>query len=317
MNREAKRLLAVNGLYALVPLLLLWIPQLFAGLQLEAYGPGYVLYMVGMEAGIIAVPALAYLLTPFGRASARDFFAQKPTSAILLVVPLAFCAYFFVNGVTACWLAVLQMLGLTPAASAVPQPEGAGQFWLALFTIAVVPALCEEFFFRGVLLPRLLRNLRPAAAVLLAGCLFGLVHGDLSALPGHVLLGIGLCLVAYWTRSIWYTVLWHVLQNGIAVLIVSLSSEILEAAGTAQSAALAQQPVALLAGGLMLLVPFGVGTALFLSLLYITTRGQRQAPLVREEARAPFWAWTPLAVGLACSLTLYVLSTVQIMGGGL
>ena len=108
MNREAKKLLAVNCLYAVIPLLLMLIPLLFSGVEMEAYGPGYVLYMVGVEAGIIAVPALLYFLTPLGRSCAQDVFSQKPTSAILLMVPLAFCAYFFVNGVTACKIAIQQ-----------------------------------------------------------------------------------------------------------------------------------------------------------------------------------------------------------------
>lgn len=317
MNREAKKLLAVNCLYAVIPLLLMLIPLLFSGVEMEAYGPGYVLYMVGVEAGIIAVPALLYFLTPLGRSSAQDVFSQKPTSAILLMVPLAFCAYFFVNGITACWMALLQALGLATVASNVAAPQGPAQLAAALFVIAAVPALCEEFFFRGVLLPSLLRRLRPGAAIVLGGCLFGLVHGDLSALPGHVLLGIGLCLVAYWTRSIWYVVVWHFLQNGIAVFITYFSGAMLEALGTAQSAAAAQEPAFLFLGGVLLLIPFSVGTALFLALLWITTRSHRSAPLPRAEGRAPVWVWAPVLVALLCAACLYALSGVQMAGGGL
>ena len=191
------------------------------------------------------------------------------------------------------------------------------QLAAALFVIAAVPALCEEFFFRGVLLPSLLRRLRPGAAIVLGGCLFGLVHGDLSALPGHVLLGIGLCLVAYWTRSIWYVVVWHFLQNGIAVFITYFSGAMLEALGTAQSAAAAQEPAFLFLGGVLLLIPFSVGTALFLALLWITTRSHRSAPLPRAEGRAPAWVWAPVLVALLCAACLYALSGVQMAGGGL
>ena len=257
------------------------IPLLFSGVEMEVYGPGYVLYMVGVEAGIIAVPALLYFLTPLGRSSAQDVFSQKPTSAILLMVPLAFCAYFFVNGVTACWMALLQAHHERRQRRFHP------------------------------------RRLRPGAAIVLGGCLFGLVHGDLSALPGHVLLGIGLCLVAYWTRSIWYVVVWHFLQNGIAVLITYFSGAMLEALGTAQSAAAAQEPAFLFLGGVLFLIPFSVGTALFLALLWITTRSHRSAPLPRAEGRAPVWVWAPVFVALLCAACLYALSGVQMAGGGL
>ena len=148
MNREAKKLLAVNCLYAVIPLLLMLIPLLFSGVEMEVYGPGYVLYMVGVEAGIIAVPALLYFLTPLGRSSAQDVFSQKPTSAILLMVPLAFCAYFFVNGVTACWMALLQALGLATVAWNVAAPQGPAQ--LAGFRDIGDPDLAAALAGRGV-----------------------------------------------------------------------------------------------------------------------------------------------------------------------
>ena len=317
MNREARKLLVVNALYALIPLLLAGLPLLFSGMTLEAYGPGYALYMIGMEAGIIALPALLFFRTPLGREVQSEGFWQRPKSALLLVLPLALCAYFFVNGVTACWLALLQALGLSQAAAAVPSPQTPGELAVALLVVAVVPALSEEFFFRGVLLPRLARHFSPAAAILLGGALFALVHGDLASLPGHLLLGAGLALAAYWTRSIWYTALWHFLQNGIAVLITYFSGAMLEALGTAQSAAAAQEPAFLFLGGVLLLIPFSVGTALFLALLWITTRSHRSAPLPRAEGRAPVWVWAPVLAALLCAACLYALSGMQMAGGGL
>ena len=123
--------------------------------------------------------------------------------------------------------------------------------------------------------------------------------------------------MAYWTRSIWYVVVWHFLQNGIAVLITYFSGAMLEALGTAQSAAAAQEPAFLFLGGVLLLIPFSVGTALFLALLWITTRSHRSAPLPRAEGRAPVWVWAPVFVALLCAACLYALSGVQMAGGGL
>lgn len=87
--------------------------------------------------------------------------------------------------------------------------------------------------------------------------------------------------------------------------------------GTAQSAAAAQEPAFLFLGGILLLIPFSVGTALFLALLWITTRSHRSAPLPRAEGRAPVWVWAPVFVALLCAACLYALSGVQMAGGGL
>ena len=322
MKPEARRLLAVNCLYALIPVLLLTLPHLMNKQAMEAYGARYSAYMVGLEFAVIALPTLIYFLTPWGRDLTKFFWAQRPTWAILLMVPLAFCAYFLVNGLTVAWLVVLNALGLEQVAQTVPIPQSLGQLGIAVLIIALSPALCEEFFFRGTLQPVLTRHMKPWAAIVLCGCLFGLIHGQLAALPGHVLLGVGLCLVAYLTRSIWYTVVWHFLQNAMAVGMGFLSPYLLrflESAGQTQmeaADAIAQQPIAMLGSAIMLVTTFGTGTALFLVLLWLATRSHRKAPVERAAQRPPLLVWLPLLVALGCAVYLYVVSGMQMVGGG-
>jgi membrane protease YdiL (CAAX protease family) len=320
MREDAKKLLAVNLLYALIPVLLLLIPQMTGRMEMAAYGAQYSAIMVALEFGVIALPTLIYFVTPWGRELARHFWAQRPTAGIFLVIPLAICAYFLVTGITALWIAMLGALGMTAPPQSAPLPATAGQLGVSVLVIGLVPALCEEFFFRGTLQPVLSRHLRPWAAIVLCGCLFGLIHGQLAALPGHVLLGIGLCLVAYWTRSIWYTVLWHFLQNSLAMGMGYLSSTLLHEAealgGVEAQAAQAGDPLLLLVGGLMLIVPFAIGTAVFLVLLYLTTKRHRETPVACAQARPSFLCWTPLLIALACAVYMYVTSGAAMLGGG-
>ena len=320
MREDAKKLLAVNLLYALIPVLLLLIPHLTGRMEMAAYGAQYSAVMVALEFGIIALPTLIYFVTPWGRELARHFWAQRPSAAILLIIPLAICAYFLVTGITALWVALLSALGMTAPQQATPLPATPGQLGVSVLVIGLAPALCEEFFFRGTLQPVLARHMKPWAAVVLCGCLFGLIHGQLAALPGHVLLGIGLCLVAYWTRSIWYTVLWHFLQNSLAMGMGYLSSALLKQAealsGVEAQAAQASDPFMLLAGGLMLIVPFAIGTALFLGLLYLTTKRHRETTVARAQARPSLLCWTPLLIALACAVYMYVTSGAALLGGG-
>lgn len=320
MRQETKRMLTVTGLYALMPLLLILIPKLFAGAKLEAYGAAYNAYMVLMEFGVIALPALIWLLTPQGRPAAKDFWRAKPTGAILLVIPLAICAYFCVNGVTVAWFILLQQFGITQMPQTVPAPQSGAQMAIGLAVISLTPALCEEFFFRGVLQPALHRNVKPWMAIVLGGCLFALVHGQLIAMPAHMLLGIGLCLVAYWTRSVWYTALWHVMQNGIAVALSFFSENALQATGAADEsmALLTQQPLLMLISAGSMILMFGVGAAVFLILLYFTTQKHRTQPVVcnAAEERAQGYAYAPLILAAAAILYLYVTGTMMLMGGG-
>lgn len=319
MNRESRQLLTINALYALIPVLLMIVPRLFAKAELAPYGAGYAAYMSLVEFGVIVLPALLWCCTPAGRPAARALWVRRPGPELLLVAPLACCSYFAINGVTVLWTLLLGALGLGQVQQTIAPPQTGGQLAVGLLVIALIPALCEEAFFRGVLQPALHRRLPPWAAVVLGGCLFGLVHGQLAALPGHVLLGIGLCLVAYWTRSVWVTMLWHLIQNGIALVISYFYGAILQASqgmtGMDASAMLTQQPLMMAISALMLLFSFGAGTALFLALLWATTRAHRERPVTRAQESVHPLAWSPLLLAAVCIAIQYARSGISMWGG--
>lgn len=329
MRNETRKMLAVNLLYALIPVLLLVVPLFMSDLQLQAYGLPFSVYMIVLEVGVIAVPALLYFLTPDGRRAAGDFgrSAKKPGAPLLLVLPLSFCAYFFINGVTLVWMAVLNSVGMTQIPQSVPAPQTAQQLGVALLVVALVPALAEEFFFRGVLQPALHKHMKPWQAIVLGGCMFALIHGQMLSMPGHVLLGMGLCWVMYATRNIWYGILWHFLQNGLAMLISFASSYMLQMtqsmpgmdAAAQQSAEALSTPIMLI-GGIAFMVMFGAGTALFGMLLWYTTRQHRTEAnhvLARQERAPGAVAWLPLVIALGCVVFMYVTSGMEMLGAGL
>lgn len=316
MEQKTRRFMAVNVLYALIPILLLFVPLLIPKAEFVAYSVEYCAYMVLMECGVIVLPTLVYACLPNGKGIVRSLWLQKPDTSLLLVIPLAFCAYFAVNGATVVWMLLLQMLGMEQIEQTLAAPQNGAQLAAALAIVALIPALCEEFFFRGVLQPALHQQMKPWAAILLGGCLFGLVHGQLAALPAHVLLGIGLCLVAYWTRSIWYTVVWHLIQNGMSVLILYASDAMMQVSGADSAAMMEQQPVAMLLSAGSMMMVFGGGTALFLVLLYLTTRDQRKQ-IVRCAEDRPHWVvWMPLLAAMVCIVYRYVISGIAMLGGG-
>jgi sodium transport system permease protein len=98
-------------------------------------------------------------------------------------------------------------------------PEGMGVAELVLL-LAVLPAVCEEVAFRGVLLYGLSKRLGPVALCLVVGGIFGLFHVSLFRILPTAYLGLILALVVVLTGSILPAVLWHALNNA-AVLVPS------------------------------------------------------------------------------------------------
>jgi sodium transport system permease protein len=86
---------------------------------------------------------------------------------------------------------------------------------LLLISFALLPAVCEEFLFRGFLLSGLRTLVRPWGMCVIVGVVFGLFHTDLVRIPVVSLLGIVLAYVCWRGGSIFPVVFIHFLHNGL------------------------------------------------------------------------------------------------------
>jgi len=98
--------------------------------------------------------------------------------------------------------------------------SGEGSRPLLFLTMAVVPAITEEFFFRGLLqgtLQRVLPHKRWLPIILSAG-IFALFHGAIVGFPSRMLLGLMLGYLAVDSRNLRLPILLHFLNNTLALL---------------------------------------------------------------------------------------------------
>jgi sodium transport system permease protein len=94
----------------------------------------------------------------------------------------------------------------------------------ALVVFALIPAICEELAFRGFILSGLEREHRTRSAILLSALMFGFLHVLLSLfqqLFNATLLGIVLGLLAVRSGSILPGILFHFVNNALAVALGS------------------------------------------------------------------------------------------------
>ena len=106
-------------------------------------------------------------------------------------------------------------------------PNGIIGFVISVLSMAVAPALLEEFIFRGAIMGTLLK-FGKGFAIFTSALLFGLVHGNLVQIPFAFMVGIILGVLTLRTGSIWTAVIVHFLNNFISVCLDYLSKNISE-----------------------------------------------------------------------------------------
>ena len=99
-----------------------------------------------------------------------------------------------------------------------PFPQTAVGYIILTLNVAVVPALIEEFVFRGVILQPL-RKYGDKFAIIVSSVLFGLMHGNMTQIPFAFLVGMALGYFCITTGSIWTSVTVHFLNNLSSVIL--------------------------------------------------------------------------------------------------
>jgi len=102
----------------------------------------------------------------------------------------------------------------------VSDQHGRGLF-VNLLLVALTPAVCEEMFFRGVVLRGLATRLPPLGAAVLTGVLFGLYHLDVWRLLPSTTLGVLLSLLALRSGSLVPAMVAHFLNNAVLVILAT------------------------------------------------------------------------------------------------
>lgn len=104
--------------------------------------------------------------------------------------------------------------------------DNVGQLLANLVVIALVPAVCEELFFRGTL-QQLMRKWvgNPHVAVIVTAVVFSLAHGEVFAFVPRFVLGALLGYLFYYSGSILVNIVAHFVNNATVVVAYYLSTQ--------------------------------------------------------------------------------------------
>jgi uncharacterized protein len=183
---------------------------------------------------VVAALYLARLAAPlrpadfgFRRPEVTVFGARLPSFAGgALAVVLAGVSYYVV---TAIYAAAFNLHGSDKLPSELGVSHSTAALVGAAVFVCVIAPIAEEFFFRGFLFGALRKwrigpnssgTFETVVAAVITGILFGLAHtGSASSryLIPLGLLGFALCLVRWWTRSLYPCIALHSINNSLAL----------------------------------------------------------------------------------------------------
>ncbi|NLK48266.1 MAG: CPBP family intramembrane metalloprotease [Bacteroidales bacterium] len=91
--------------------------------------------------------------------------------------------------------------------------------------IAIIPAVGEELFFRGIIQQVLQTNLKSHAAVWITAIVFSTIHFQFFGFIPRMLMGAFLGYLLVWTKNMWVPIIAHFANNAVAVLFYYFNEE--------------------------------------------------------------------------------------------
>lgn len=226
-------------------------PRLFSNQRL-VFKTGAVFFSAIVMLMVFALSAAC--LNGFSGSPYFTYFVQVAMAVLVFLVPALLCAFLFhgqgestlgylsqnikvslpvfgmgvalmaLGVVITTWLGELNKM-LWPEDEAVVRhlvqllTQGGTSFMvLRLIVMALVPAITEEMFFRGLLQNTFARYLHPGAAVAVSALIFALAHGDMSGVLPRFALGALLGYLLVRTGSLWLPIACHFLNNAFVVV---------------------------------------------------------------------------------------------------
>lgn len=113
---------------------------------------------------------------------------------------------------------LLTLIGYNPANELPYVMDNDFKFVIGILSMAVLPAICEELLFRGLILKGLQSKFSAHASILITATMFTLLHGSLQQTVYQFILGVLLGYVMYYGKSIVYPILLHFVNNFVVVL---------------------------------------------------------------------------------------------------
>ena len=142
----------------------------------------------------------------------------NPIILLLCVAILVVCVVSFFPIINMIYSAI-ELIGLDMSSSVAFPMNNWWQLLIGVVIYCLLPAIAEEILFRGMMLKGILSKAKPIVAITLSSIAFFIMHGSLIQSFYQIILGFLLGIIGYYTKNIFYPIIFHFLNNLTVVLL--------------------------------------------------------------------------------------------------
>lgn len=169
---------------------------------------------------------IAFLLTPlaYGKIKGYDtvrgmgFEGRFSLWATLAVIPLSVALICMGQPLATGFVKLVTLIGYDTSSSVSISPSTPAELVATLILVAALPAVAEEYVFRGCIARAFARK-GYVFAVFMSALLFAIMHGSPLQLVHQFLIGAVCAVLFFATRSLWPPIIMHFLNNAIALVL--------------------------------------------------------------------------------------------------
>ncbi len=213
--KKEKNILEINIVFFVTALLLLTVGAIVQSLDVK-------IGLLVTEFILILLPPLIYL--KFKGVSLSSYLRLKRLNLkhgllIVAITTLSYPVALFFNLIILTLLSTIGPIQQPP----IPVAGNLVEYIVLMVVIAISAGVCEEVFFRGMLL-RGYEKLGMIQAIALSSIFFGIFHFNIQNMAGPIFLGILFGYLVIKTDSLYAGIIGHITNNGVAVTIGFLTN---------------------------------------------------------------------------------------------
>lgn len=185
---------------------------------------GYIVQKKELYTGLIITEYIIVLLPTILYLMARNYDIKKVlrlnklTLRQIVTIPLI-SIFSYPVGAFLNYIVMIVLSRFTEIVpTSVPIPENLKELFISFLIISLSAGICEETMFRGFILSSY-NKLGIKKAIIMSSVMFGLFHFNIQNLVGPIFLGIIFGLLVYKTNSIFSSIIAHITNNTVALLI--------------------------------------------------------------------------------------------------